>query len=314
MSEGLTFPQSPSDGETISFSFQHTGGDANNAVTTKAWSWDGRYNAWISNSSGVTGPDRFVLKTGDTMSGDLITTKAFRTSVDSFGPTEFITKKFFTDNEYRTGTIKHFNLYLTYQTAYDSPDYYEAWVNHNEVRYAKSINDEIGPGVTGFYTINGFSYRSEYHDLTEEKVGFPKPWAVKVKKSFWRSSIQQYLPQSRRDGPRYYPPFGPRPNTDVANEGPSPYVCDSQNFTTEKDIRIRYIGFKSVYNTGGPTGPDTPNSDIVTYMYEPLIGVDFPTEGDDNGFARIKLSTFREGGYPTLGGDTFINEIQIVPG
>jgi hypothetical protein len=94
MSEGLTFPQSPSDGETISFSFQHTGGDANNAVTTKTWSWDGRYNAWISNSGGVVGSDRFVLKAGDTMSGNLTTTKVFRTSGDSFGPTELVTRSY----------------------------------------------------------------------------------------------------------------------------------------------------------------------------------------------------------------------------
>jgi hypothetical protein len=428
---GLTFPQNPSDGQTVSFSFQHTGGDANNAVVTKTWSWNESKNSWISNSGGVAGSDGFVLKAGDTMSGDLTTTRAFRASgavfssnefvtksyvdtelasfnpsgnyvlktgdtmsgtltadrafrasgavfssnefvtksyVDGLSPSgdfvlktgdemsgtltgtnasftnsitapsgfigtltankafrnsedgytsqEFITKKFFTDNEYRTGTIKNFNLYLTYQVAYDSLDYHEAWVNHNQVRYAKSIYDEIGPGVTGFYTINGWSYRSEYHDLTEEEVGFPKPWAVKVKKSFWRSSRNLGGGVLGPPGPRYYPPFGPRPSTDVGNQGPSEIVCDSRNFTTEKDIRIRYIGFKDVVDRGGPGGnASVSNTDINQYVLGGQVGVDFPADGaSDGGFARIKLSTFRNGGYPTLGGDTFINEIQIVPG
>ena len=82
MSEGLTFPQNPSDGQTISFSFQHTGGDANNAVVTKTWSWNASRNAWVSNSGSGGGggggepidTSVFVLNTGDEMTGSLVFT------------------------------------------------------------------------------------------------------------------------------------------------------------------------------------------------------------------------------------------------
>lgn len=47
---GLTFPQNPQGGQTISFSFQHTGGDANNAVVTKTWSQNESRSAWVSNN------------------------------------------------------------------------------------------------------------------------------------------------------------------------------------------------------------------------------------------------------------------------
>lgn len=52
---GLTFPQNPQDGQTISFSFQHTGGSANDAVITKTWSWNASRNAWVSNYSNTQG-------------------------------------------------------------------------------------------------------------------------------------------------------------------------------------------------------------------------------------------------------------------
>lgn len=51
MSLGLTFPQNPIDGQTISFSFTHTGGDAGNSVVTRTWSWDQGRGVWISNTS-----------------------------------------------------------------------------------------------------------------------------------------------------------------------------------------------------------------------------------------------------------------------
>jgi hypothetical protein len=54
MSQGITFPQSPADGDTFSFTFTHTGGAAGNTPITRTWSWNESRNAWISNG-GVGG-------------------------------------------------------------------------------------------------------------------------------------------------------------------------------------------------------------------------------------------------------------------
>ena len=51
MSEGLTFPQEPNDGKTLTHSFQHTGGEAGNNVISRTWSWNESRNAWVTNSS-----------------------------------------------------------------------------------------------------------------------------------------------------------------------------------------------------------------------------------------------------------------------
>lgn len=76
---GLTFPTNPTDGQTISFTFTHTGGDANNAQVTKTWSWNSDRGAWVSNSgSGGGGGSSpidtsiFVLNSGDEMTGPLV--------------------------------------------------------------------------------------------------------------------------------------------------------------------------------------------------------------------------------------------------
>lgn len=55
MPQGLTFPQNPTDGQTITFQFTHTGGDAENNVLTRTWSWDARRGAWVGNSSNASG-------------------------------------------------------------------------------------------------------------------------------------------------------------------------------------------------------------------------------------------------------------------
>jgi len=55
MSEGLTFPVAPVDGETISFQFTHTGGSAESNVITRTWSWNESRSAWVSNNSGIGG-------------------------------------------------------------------------------------------------------------------------------------------------------------------------------------------------------------------------------------------------------------------
>lgn len=52
MSDGLTFPIGPTDGETISYSFSHTGGEANNNEVTRTWSWNSSRKAWVSNYAG----------------------------------------------------------------------------------------------------------------------------------------------------------------------------------------------------------------------------------------------------------------------
>ena len=51
MSLGLTFPQNPIDGQTVTRTFTHTGGDAGSSVMTRTWSWDQRRGAWVSNGS-----------------------------------------------------------------------------------------------------------------------------------------------------------------------------------------------------------------------------------------------------------------------
>lgn len=127
MSEGLTFPSSPSDGQTISFSFQHTGGDANNAVVTKTWSWNASRNAWVSNSgSGGGGGGEpidtsvFVLNTGDEMTGSLVFTGNGKTAqFSSSGITLnnesssfnfVVTKSELSSHEFTTGTDKILNI------------------------------------------------------------------------------------------------------------------------------------------------------------------------------------------------------------
>lgn len=58
MSEGLTFPQNPQDGETVSFQFTHTGGEANSSVVVKSWSWNESRQSWVANyanGSGIIG-------------------------------------------------------------------------------------------------------------------------------------------------------------------------------------------------------------------------------------------------------------------
>jgi hypothetical protein len=75
MSQGITFPENPQDGETISFTFTHTGGAAGNTPITRTWSWNASRKAWISNggsgggnggngSPGPTGPQGFQGITG----------------------------------------------------------------------------------------------------------------------------------------------------------------------------------------------------------------------------------------------------------
>jgi len=49
--EGLTFEAQPDDGETFTYSFQHTGGEANSNVINRTWSWNEHRNAWVSNYS-----------------------------------------------------------------------------------------------------------------------------------------------------------------------------------------------------------------------------------------------------------------------
>jgi hypothetical protein len=80
----LEFPQGPTDGQTITWSFEHTGGSAENNIMTRVWSWNDFRSAWISNKSkssglgirdelagGPSGPELFVQKSGDTMHGML---------------------------------------------------------------------------------------------------------------------------------------------------------------------------------------------------------------------------------------------------
>jgi hypothetical protein len=75
MSQGITFPENPQDGETFSFTFTHTGGAAGNTPITRTWSWNASRNAWISNggsgggnggngSPGPTGAQGFQGITG----------------------------------------------------------------------------------------------------------------------------------------------------------------------------------------------------------------------------------------------------------
>jgi hypothetical protein len=80
----LEFPQGPTDGQTITWSFEHTGGSAENNIMTRVWSWNDFRSAWISNKSkssglgirdelavGPSAAQLFVLKSGDTMHGML---------------------------------------------------------------------------------------------------------------------------------------------------------------------------------------------------------------------------------------------------
>lgn len=54
MSEGLTFPANPYDGQTITQTFTHTGGDAGNRVMVRRWSWNESRGVWVTNTGLLT--------------------------------------------------------------------------------------------------------------------------------------------------------------------------------------------------------------------------------------------------------------------
>jgi len=54
MSQELIFPPTPEDGQTITQVFTHTGGDAQNRVVVRRWSWNASRGVWISNTGLIT--------------------------------------------------------------------------------------------------------------------------------------------------------------------------------------------------------------------------------------------------------------------
>lgn len=52
--EGLTFPANPYDGQTITQTFTHTGGDAGNRVMVRRWSWNASRGVWVTNTGLLT--------------------------------------------------------------------------------------------------------------------------------------------------------------------------------------------------------------------------------------------------------------------
>jgi len=64
--EGLTFSSNPQDGETVEYSFQHTGGKAGSEIVKRVWSRNEWRDAWVANVT--TFDDTIIPRAGRILS------------------------------------------------------------------------------------------------------------------------------------------------------------------------------------------------------------------------------------------------------
>lgn len=216
--------------------------------------------------------------------------KAFRTSEENnFESNEFVTKNYIESKEFRmSGDLPHAHIFISATKGSDDINDYTARENANV------WNDNFGSIAFGVQnqeeeyseSDSPLTEWSKYVDLTEEVVGFPKPWSILVKRHFYSKSENRV---------RYYPPHSTRASAQYGSDPPY-NVTYVNNFNTSNDVRVRWIGYKD-------------SDDAKTWFEGGGIGVD-----TEDSKTRIKMATYTRGGFDLVYGDTYITEIIIVPG